>query len=136
VVRNSPVAETRTITIPAVVLEWSAWHSWRMIAADARFAGGISLPHEPGVYEARYEASDTGERLHIGRASSLRFRGKGGLVKGAVPHSAGRSIRATEDVDRIVIRLAVTDRPAAVEEELHRQYRERFGTLPKHTRHT
>jgi hypothetical protein len=128
--------ETQTIVIPPVVLRWSAWHSWNTIAADARTTGGISIPHEPGIYEARHADVYTGERLQIGRASSLRFRVKGGLVKGGVPHSAGRSIRANEDVTGIVIRWAVTDRPAAVEEEVHKQYHRAFGILPMYTKHT
>jgi excinuclease UvrABC nuclease subunit len=128
--------ETEAITIPPIVLRWSAWHSWQAIAADARSAGGVAIPHEPGVYEARYADVNTGVYLHIGKASSLRFRVKQGLVKGGGPHSAGQSIRAAEDVSRIVVRWAVTDRPGAVEEELHRRYRERFGSLPKHTKHT
>ncbi|SRR6266540_3381280 len=125
--------ETETISLPPIVLRWSAWHSWHAIAADARSAGGVAIPHQPGVYEARYADARPGEYLHIGKASSLRFRVKQGLVKGVLPHSAGQSIRATEDLSRIVVRWAATDRPAAVEEDLHRRYRERFSSLPKHT---
>lgn len=64
------------------------------------------------------------------------MRIKQGLVKGKVPHSAGKRIRAQEDLSRLVVRWAVTDRPAAVEEELHKKYKAKFGELPKYTEHT
>jgi len=41
-----------------------------------------------------------------------------------------------ENVSTIVLRWAVTTRPSAVEEELHRRYKEKFGRLPKYTQHT
>ena len=89
---------------------------------------------EPGVYEARYRDSE--ERLTIGKASDLRMRVKQGLVKGKTPHSTGEKIRANEDTSRIVVRWAITSRPAAVEEELHYKYRSRVGRLPKYVDHT
>lgn len=126
--------EIETIKIPPIQLRWSAWVSWEDLRDDAR-GGGIKVPNkEPGVYEARYR--DAKERLTIGRASDLRMRIRQGLVKGKVPHSTGRKIRENEDTSRIVVRWAVTDRPAAVEEELHKKYRERFSKLPKHVEHT
>jgi hypothetical protein len=59
-----------------------------------------------------------------------------GLVRGNVPHSAGDRIRKEEDLTEVELRWAETDRPAAVEEELHRQYIDEHGHLPKHTRTT
>jgi excinuclease UvrABC nuclease subunit len=122
------------LEVPAIVLEWSEWVPWDDLKVDARSAGGLRLPQTSGVYEVRH--SDADERLTIGRAGNLRFRVKQGLVKGKAPHSEGRRIRATEDVSRLVVRWAVTDRPAAAEEELHKRHVTRFGRLPKYVKHT
>lgn len=124
----------QVIDIPPIELEWSDWFAWDDLKTDAR-SGGVGVPNwVPGVYEAKYR--DTEERLTIGKASDLRMRVKQGLVKGKTPHSAGKKIRANEDVSKIVVRWAVTGRPAAVEEELHRMHREKFSRLPKYTEHT
>lgn len=64
------------------------------------------------------------------------MRIKQGLAKGKAKHSAGRRLRASETVSKIVVRWAVSDRPAAAEEELHRMHVARFGRLPKYVRHT
>lgn len=124
------------IELGTVVLEWSPWHPWFDLAIDAR-TGGIQLPNgRPGVYEVRRAADSSGHRLTIGKASDLRFRVRQGLVKGKAKHSSGTRIRAVEDVERLEVRWAETERPAAVEEELHRQYKARFGTLPEYTKVT
>ena len=123
------------IRIPPIVLEWSEWIPWPHLEVDARGACGVRVPNRmPGVYEARY--ADAEERLTIGRTSNLRWRIKQALVKGIGPHSAGKKIRAAEDVARIVVRWAPTDRPAAAEEELHKRYLSKLGRLPKYTDHT
>lgn len=122
------------IEIPPILLEWSDWFPWDDLKADAR-RGGIEIPNKkPGVYEVKYR--DAEERLTIGKASDLRMRIRQGLVKGKTPHSAGERIRASEDTSKLVVRWAVTDRPAAVEEELHKRYLNRFGKLPKNVEHT
>ena len=124
-----------SINIPPIILKWSDWVSWGDLIIDARGEDGVKVPnHEPGVYEVRYKNSE--ERLTIGKASDLRMRIKQGLVKGKAKHSSGSKIRTNEDVSRLVVRWAITNRPAAVEEELHRRYRIKFGELPKHTEHT
>ncbi len=124
----------KLIEIPPIPLEWSDWFLWNDLRVDAR-RGGIKLPNEiPGVYEVKHR--DAEERLTIGRASDLRMRIRQGLVKGKIPHSAGKRIRAEEDTSKMVVRWAVTDRPAAVEEELHKRYLNRFGQLPKYVKHT
>jgi len=126
--------ENEIIEIPRIKLNWSEWHSWNALIEDAR-SGGIKIPNGiPGVYEVRYVESK--ERLTIGRASDLRMRIRQGLVKGKTKHSSGKTIRANEDVSRLFVRWAETDRPAAVEEELHRRYLSKFGELPKYTKHT
>jgi len=125
--------EIQEIVIPPIRLEWSDWYSWEELKSDAR-AGGVRVPERPGVYEVKYKDSE--ERLTIGSTNDLRLRIKQALIKGKVPHSAGEKIRAKEEVSKLVVRWAVTDRPRAVEEELHRQYRERFGRLPQYTKHT
>lgn len=123
------------VVIPSVVLDWSEWKTWEEIKLDARFERGATVPNRvSGVYEVRYREDK--ERLSIGRASDIRMRIKQGLVRGKVPHSAGSKIRRKEDMSEIVIRWATTDRPAAIEEELHRKHVEQFGRLPKYTKHT
>ena len=126
--------ETQDIYIPPIHLEWSAWAGWNELMEDAR-SGGIRIPNgKPGVYEARLKHNL--ERLTIGKASDLRMRIRQGLIKGKTQHSAGKRIRANEDIDNIEIRWAETNRPSAVEEELHKQYLARFGKWPEYTDHT
>jgi hypothetical protein len=127
--------ERQEVSIPTIVLEWSDWFSWDDLKVDARYGSGVNVPNDaPGVYEVKYKDSE--ERLTIGKASNLRMRIKQGLVKGKVPHSSGERIRANEDTSRIVVRWAVTSRPAAVEEDLHQRYQNRFDALPKYVEHT
>jgi len=127
--------DIRYIEIPPITLDWSEWYAWHKFELDARTESeGITLPNSPGVYEAKL--FDTDERLTIGKASNLRMRVKQGLVKGKVPHSSGKDIREKENTSRIVIRWVITDRPAAVEEELHKRHIEAFGKLPKYTDRT
>lgn len=122
------------IEIAPIPLEWSDWFPWDDLKVDAR-RGGVKVPNKKsGVYEAKYR--DAEERLTMGKASDLRMRIRQGLVKGKIPHSAGKKICADEDTSKIVVRWAVTDRPAAVEEELHKRYSNRFGKLPKYVEHT
>jgi len=122
------------IVIPPIHLVWSEWFPWNDLLVDARGGHGVRVPTGPGVYEARRKGKK--ELLTIGKAANLRMRVKQGLVKGKVPHSAGDKIRTKEDVDLIEIRWASTDRPAAVEEELHRRYRKALGRLPLYVDHT
>lgn len=126
--------DIRLIEIPPITLDWSDWHLWENIASDATIPNSVTPPNKPGVYEVRLNGQD--ERLTIGKASNLRRRVKRGLVKGKLPHSSGQKIRADEDTAQIVVRWAETDRPAAVEEYLHRQYKDSFGQLPKYTKIT
>lgn len=127
--------EKETINIPPITLEWSEWVYWDEIKKDARKKDGIKIPNKKsGVYEVKYKGSE--ERLTIGKASDLRMRVRQGLVKGKVPHSAGKKIRANEDTSRIVVRWAITDRPAAAEEGLHKKHLSKFGKLPKYVKHT
>jgi hypothetical protein len=127
--------EREIIQIPVIELAWSDWIPWESLKADARSGEGVIVPNRiPGVYEARLIGAE--ERLTIGKTSNLRYRIKQGLVKGKAKHSSGKDIRANEDPSRIEVRWAVTHRPAATEEELHRKYQEKFGRLPKYTDHT
>ena len=41
-----------------------------------------------------------------------------------------------EDLSQVLVRWAVTDGPAAAEEELHRRHIATFGHLPKYTSRT
>lgn len=132
--RSDARMEKQVINIPPVELEWSDWFPWDDLKIDAR-SGGVKVPNRvPGVYEVKY--GDNEERLTIGGTNDLRFRIKQGLVKGKTRHSAGKKIRANGDTSKLVVRWAVTSRPHAVEEELHRLYTEKFGKLPKYTKRT
>ena len=123
------------IQIGRIFLDWSDWHAWSRLEVDARSdPEGITPPKQAGVYEARL--TDREERLTIGKAHNLRMRVKQGLVRGKAPHSSGEKIRESEETSAVVIRWAVTDRPAAVEEELHRCHSEEFGSLPTYTERT
>ena len=126
--------EIEIIKIAPIQIKWSDWITWDDLKVDAR-RGGIKVPNKKsGVYEVKYE--DVEERLTIGKASDLRMRIKQGLVKGKTRHSAGDRIRANEDNSKIVVRWAITDRPAAAEEELHKRHLGKFGKLPKYVEHT
>lgn len=116
----------REVHIEPIVLEWSEWHSWR----DVERQDCAAVPNEQsGVYEAKI--SGRKERLAIGKASDLRKRVKQGLMRGKAGESAGEDLGAGDDV---VVRWAVTERPAAVVEELQIRHKGRFGELPKYTR--
>jgi hypothetical protein len=131
---EAKMGEQVRLDIGTIVLDWGSWVPWHEVAIDNRRGLGVSIPnHRPGVYEVRYADQDSNERLHIGMTGNLRMRVRQGLVKGATPHSTGRRIREREDLSRLVVRWAVTDRPAAAEEELHRLYRQQFGQLPTYT---
>ena len=120
-----------------IVLEWSEWTPWPDLAADNRGGAGVSIPNQvPGVYEVRASGAHGSERLYIGKAGDLRMRVRQGLVKGKIPHPGGTRIRAQEDVARLLVRWAVTGRPAAAEEELHQAYRREFGRLPAYVKNT
>jgi excinuclease UvrABC nuclease subunit len=123
--------ENQEIIIPRICLEWSEWTPWRLLDLNIN-QGGARVPAKPGVYEVKRVHGE--ERLTIGKASNLRKRIKRGLVMGRLSHSTGARIREFEDPDQLLVRWAVTERPAAVEEELHRLYQERYGVLPEHTR--
>lgn len=127
--------EITRIEIPEIKLEWSNWYPWESFLIDSKNnPSGINVPSKPGVYEAKINNSES--RLTIGKASNLRMRIKQGLIKGKIPHSAGTRIRKNELVSAIEIRWAITDRPACVEEELHKKHIEFFHNLPKYTMRT
>jgi hypothetical protein len=131
------MGERTRLEIGTIILDWSPWIPWRDVLIDNRGGAGVSIPNQiAGVYEVRYVDHQSAERLHIGKAGDLRMRIRQGLVKGAALHSAGKRIRQEEDVSRLVIRWAVTERPGAAEEELHSLYRQEFGRLPKYTLRT
>ena len=128
--------DEEVIKIPAINLRWSKWHKWNDFKFDLRRSNnGVNVPNEPGVYETIHE--DEEERLTIGKASNLRMRVKQGLVKGKVPHSTGERMKSENlDFSKIVVRWAVTDRPSATEEALHKKHVEKYGKLPKYVKRT
>lgn len=125
--------EDEFLEIPTIHLGWYPWERWEDIVEFGYVI--LDLPGEKsGVYEAKLWEEE--ERLTIGRASDLRIRVLQRLVRGTNAHSSGDKIREAEDVSRVMVRWATTDRPAAAEEELHRRHVEKFGHLPKYTVHT
>lgn len=131
---NSETMPRQILRIGNILLRWSRWASWQQILLDAR-QGGARVPNRTsGVYEVKKHGSN--RRLTIGKASNLRHRIKQGLVRGIAPHSAGEDIRRYENTQRIDIRWAITSRPSAAEEELHKRYKRRFGRLPTYTDRT
>jgi hypothetical protein len=131
------MGEQQVLEIGTITLDWSGWVPWTDVAVDNRGGAGVLIPnHASGVYEVRYAERDRRERIYIGKAGDLRLRVRQGLVKGKLPHSGGHRIRELEDVSQLVVRWAVTDRPSAAEEELHRAHRARFGCLPLYTRNS
>ena len=124
----------REIHIEPIMLDWSEWHPWLDIKRHAQ-QGGVVVPNkQSGVYEVKIKGAE--DRLAIGKSADLRMRIKQGLVRGKVGHPAGNKIRANENVEDVMVRWAITDRPAAVEEELHMRHEGRFGGLPKYTHFT
>ncbi len=114
---------------------WSDWTSWESLKVDRRSGQGVIVPNKiPGVYEVSVIGS--GERLTIGGTTNLRRRIKRDLVNPKGKHSAGKKIRASEDTSKIELRWAITNRPAAAEEDLHMRYVAKFGQLPEYTKHT
>jgi hypothetical protein len=128
-------AEVERLDLRVIELKWSEWHRWEDLAKPERGPGGVQVPlGTPGVYEAKLEGQE--ERLAIGRASDLWHRVKQQLVRSQRRHPAGAKIRADEDLSKVRVRWAVTDRPAAAEEDLHQRHMRRFGRLPKYTERT
>jgi hypothetical protein len=68
--------------------------------------------------------------------TKLNMRIRQGLIKGKTEHSSGKKIRNSEDVSRVIVRWAETERPSATEEEMHRRYVDKNGKWPKYTDHT
>ncbi|MBM3476742.1 MAG: hypothetical protein FJX75_26010 [Armatimonadetes bacterium] len=133
---GEPAAQVQAIEVPPIVLPWSPWHCWLALREDERGGASIRLPAgRPGVYEVRAEGQDI--RLTIGRTSDLRARVKYQLVMGSGgSHPARKPIMENEDLGRVFIRWAMTDRPATAEEALHLDHVRRHGRLPKYTQRT
>lgn len=119
----------KEVHIEPIVLEWSEWHSWRDVDQDVRKGGTVVPNKQPAVYEVKI--SEREERLAIGKARDLRMCVKQGLMRWKPGHPSGDEFRWRNDV---VVRWAVTERPAAVVEELQIRHKGRFGELPKYTR--
>jgi hypothetical protein len=125
--------EKENLEIEPITLEWTDWVWWDKVKNDTRNRD-LEIPKEPGVYEVKGDNAE--KRLTIGRTTSLRRRIRHGLVIGTGRHSAGKRIRDSENTAKLLIRWAVTRRPAAAEEELHRRHEKRFGGLPEYVKHT
>ena len=133
--QEPPVGEVERLRASGLVLRWSPWERWDDLAVDRRGGTGIDVPQRrSGVYEVATEGK--GARLVIGKAARLAKRIKTDLVRGKGTHPAGDKIRAHEDTSQLLVRWALTDRPAAAEEELHQQHIRKHGALPKYTQRT
>jgi len=133
--KERPVGEVERLRVAEVVLKWSPWERWEDLAADYRGSMGADVPQkQSGVYEVAVEGQ--GPRLVIGKAVNLAKRIKTDLVRGKGPHPAGSKIREHEDTSGLMVRWALTDRPAAAEEALHQQHVRKHGKLPKYTLRT
>ncbi len=107
-----------------VTIEWSPDRPWHSIERQ-------DLPEEPGVYEVYDAASDVdAPALHIGLSKNLRNR-IWDMIQNRT-HSTASRIHEQEDISKLLVRWALTDRPKAVEEELHRLHVEFHGSLPTH----
>lgn len=128
--------ESEEISLAPIRLEWSDWCPWENLEVGARTSDAAAVPpRSPGVYEVLDTALN--EFLTIGKASDLRMRVQQALVRGQAPHSVGERIRKDyPDCSTLVVRWAITDRPAAAEEALHARHKERTGSLPRYVHHT
>ena len=122
-----------TIIIPEIKLNWSNLYKFKEIQKNVR-DGGINLPNTSGVYKV---LDENNEIIHIGRASNLRSRVKQGFVKGNNKHSTRkRIIENGIDLTKLKIQWAVTEWPNSVEEYLHKEFKRKYGKLPKYTKVT
>jgi hypothetical protein len=133
---GEPAAQVQAIEVPPIVLAWSPWLRWNTLREDERRRTGARVPlARSGVYEVMAEGQRI--RLTVGRTSDLRSRIKHQLVMGLGPSNPVRkAILANEDLSRVYVRWALTDRPAAAEEALHLEHVRRHGRLPKYTQRT
>jgi hypothetical protein len=113
------------LPIGTVTLDWCEWTAW----PEVREA---SIPWEPGVYEVRHLNHPNSERLYIGMAKALQRRVYRGMIRNS--HHAAGTIPQDHESTQVLVRWAVTPRPAAAEEELIRAYIEQFGQLPQYAR--
>lgn len=127
------MSEFQKLNIPNIDLEWSPWMPWTTLEQSTAIVEG----KKTGVYEVRY--LNSADRLHIGKSGnqqSLRSRVYS-MVHGKPNHSTGKKIFVREMRANLETRWAVTDRPAAAEEELHLLHRQQHnGELPKYDNHT
>jgi hypothetical protein len=133
---GEPAAQVQAVEVPPIVLAWSPWVPWNSLLEDQRRRTGPRLPvGRSGVYEVMAEGQRI--RLVIGRSSDLRTRVRHELVMGVGgAHTARAAILANEDMPKVYVRWALTDRPAAAEEALHLEHKHRHGRMPKYTQRT
>ena len=115
----------QNLEIGTVNLDWCEWTPWREV-------GEPGIPQESGVYEARHLDYAANERLYIGMAKVLRRRVYRGMIRNS--HHAAGVIPQEQDTVQVMVRWAVTSRPAAAEEELLRAYVDEFGRLPQYNK--
>lgn len=131
--------EMQTIKIEAV-LEWSDWHTWNKVKQSYEETGaGICPPDSSGVYEVRCAGEEM--RLTIGMSGSFAKQTLKGRIRkfvvGTGEHSTRDRIKkdlGETGMQRLVLRWATTDWPAAVEEYLKHEHYKRFGGLPRYTK--
>lgn len=123
----------QTIILGVIQLKWSDWITFEKVRIDNRVSK-LNLPKSAGVYEVVMNVDD--DRLTIGKTGNLCDRLKC-LIRGNDGHSAGKKIKGAFPDEamrsKFLIRFALTSRPAAIEEELHRLHKETYGILPRYT---
>lgn len=123
----------QVIDIETIELRWSDWHKFETLKLHPK-KSDVKVPKESGVYEVKCAGEQI--RLTIGKAKNINDRVRNGLIKQSIQHSAGKKIKSSfseGEHDTILVRWALTIRPAATEEELHRLYKNAFGKLPTYT---
>lgn len=124
------MAEIQPIAFDPITLKWEEWIPLRRI-----IDGDILPPQKPGVYEFKHmQATETWERLRIGESGDLHQRLVEKLIKGKGDDAYGKKDAIlAEGIDNLMVRWALTLKPAAVEEHLLQIYL-RDHPKPKHNR--
>ena len=119
------------INIERIILDWSEWYTFNHILANI----GL-IPNVSGVYEVIEPGKEC--RLTIGESCELRRRIRTQLIKGS-SHSAGEDIKQNfepAEHSNLLVRWALTNRRACVQEELHRLYQQKHHCMPRFTDRT
>jgi len=130
--RQDRLAQVECLELPPIWLPWSCVEDWTDVIGTGEHSDEILLPPaKPGVYEVKVRGE--AEPIYIGKTLNLRRRIMEALIEGSMLHTAGQKMRENENFADLSVRWAVTDRPAAAEEELWRRHVEFWGRPPKYS---